>query len=97
MTKEKASLAFKALGDPNRLKIIKLLINNDEICACDLLRVVDCKQATLSHHLHSLKQASLLISYKNGKNVIYKANMELLKEISLYMLDECQECRKIDK
>ncbi len=97
MTKEEASLAFKALGDPNRLKIIKLLINNDEICACDLLNVVDCKQATLSHHLHSLKQVGLLISYKNGKNVIYKANMKLLKEISLYMLDECQECKKIDK
>lgn len=95
MYKEQASNLFKALAEPNRLKIVKLLINNDEICACDLLSIVDCKQATLSHHLKVLFDSGLLLSRKEGKNIIYSVNKVLYRELVLFMDDECDECRRI--
>lgn len=41
MTKEEVSKLFKALSNPNRLKIVKSLQHNDEICACMLLDIVN--------------------------------------------------------
>lgn len=98
MTKEEASIVFKALGEPNRLKIVKMLLNNDdELCACKLLGAVDCKQATLSHHLSVLKECKLLESRKSGKNIIYCINKKLLYEVNDFMRDSCEECRRLDE
>ena len=96
MNKERAARIFKSLSDPNRLKIVKLLLNNDEICACQLLDVVDCKQATLSHHLSVLAADGLLEYRRDGKNVIYSCNRKLIREVIDFMSDTCEECRKLD-
>lgn len=95
MVKEEASLVFKALGDPNRLKIVKLLINNKEICACSLLEIVNCKQSTLSHHLAILSNCGLLDSRRDKKNIIYSINMDKLNSVVNFLSETCDECRKL--
>ena len=96
MKKEHAAKLFKSLSDPNRLKIVKLLQNNEEICACRLLDIVDCKQATLSHHLSVLAEDELVLSRREGKNVIYRANLPLIRELIDFMSDSCEECARLE-
>lgn len=93
MNKEEASLIFKALGDPNRLKIVKLLQNNGEICACKLLEIVNCKQSTLSHHLSVLEKSGLIKGKKEKKNIIYSCNLEMINMIVEFLKDSCNECK----
>lgn len=78
MTTSDISYLFKCLSDVSRVTIIKSLFNSEELCGCDLLQVVDCKQATLSHHMNILVESNLVSSRKDGKWVYYKLNKEML-------------------
>ncbi|NLH64536.1 MAG: winged helix-turn-helix transcriptional regulator, partial [Erysipelotrichaceae bacterium] len=49
MTADDTALICKALGDPNRLKIVQMLTKG-EMCACRLLEALSITQPTLSHH-----------------------------------------------
>jgi len=76
--------AFKALGDPVRLRLLSLLATSDEgeVCACDLVEPVGKSQPTVSHHLKVLRQAGLVTATKRGVNIWYAvvpAQLEALR------------------
>ncbi|MBS7311614.1 MAG: winged helix-turn-helix transcriptional regulator [Treponema sp.] len=83
MTEEKISELCKALGDPNRLKIIKLL-NDGEQCACKLLEAFQITQPTLSHHMKILSETGLVSSRKEGKWTYYSISCCMFKEFKSY-------------
>jgi len=62
---------FAALGDATRLKMLKL-IADEELCSCEVMAALELTQPTTSHHLGILERAGLLSSKKNGKWVFYK-------------------------
>lgn len=62
---------FKALADPNRMKIAYLLLQTQECCVCDIAAVLNSSVATASHHLRQLKLMEIAESRKEGKNVYY--------------------------
>ncbi|PKN01288.1 MAG: transcriptional regulator [Elusimicrobia bacterium HGW-Elusimicrobia-1] len=62
---------FKALGDPARLKIIKIL-ETRSMCVCEITAALDSPQPNVSHHLRILKEAGLIVDVKNGKWVEYE-------------------------
>ena len=62
METEKTALLFKALGDENRLRILKLVSQGEDLCACRILDELDITQPTLSHHMKILKDAGLILS-----------------------------------
>jgi ArsR family transcriptional regulator len=62
---------FSALGDATRLKMLKL-IADEELCACEVMAALELTQPTTSHHLGILERAGLLTSDRNGKWVFYK-------------------------
>lgn len=64
---------FKALGDENRLHILRLL-NKGELCGCELLTSLDIGQSTLSHHMKILSEAGLINCNKVGKWCRYSLN-----------------------
>lgn len=69
------SEAFKALGDPTRLEIVKLLVGK-EMCVCDIINSFQVSQPTISHHLRVLKQAELVKDKKDGKWIYYSLNCD---------------------
>lgn len=71
---------FKALGEPTRLKIIKLLAER-ELCVCDLEEVMQISQPRISQHLKVLKHAGLVNERKEGQRNICCVNRELLFSI----------------
>ena len=59
---------FKALGDPARVRIVRLLESADgPVCACEFIPALGLSQATVSHHLKKLTEAGLLEREQRGK------------------------------
>lgn len=69
---DKAQL-FKALADPNRLRLLSIVKSSDggEACVCDLTEPLDLGQPTVSHHLKILVEAGLLHREKRGTWAYY--------------------------
>ncbi len=67
---------FKALANEDRLKIIQLLIKNEEMCAQDVEKHFFLEQSTTSHHLNTLRRAGVTKARKNGRNVYYSINYQ---------------------
>lgn len=72
MMKEKAKI-FKALSDPNRLRIIKML-QTRHLCVCEITEVLGLATSTVSKHLSVLKDVGFISEEKDGKWVNYKIN-----------------------
>jgi ArsR family transcriptional regulator len=68
---------FKALGEPTRLKIIKLLSVHD-LCVCDLEEIMEISQPRISQHLKVLKHAGLVNERKDGLRNICSLNRDML-------------------
>ena len=66
MTEKNMVAIFKALGDENRIRILKLL-HSGEKCACKLLEELNISQSTLSHHMKILCDAGIVTGRKEGK------------------------------
>ena len=62
---------MKALGDPNRVKMVKLL-QRRTLCVCEITTALGLAQSTASKHLKVLEAAGLIISYKQGVWVNYR-------------------------
>lgn len=75
VTEEKMALIFKALGDENRIRIMKLL-GNEEKCACKLLEALNISQPTLSHHMKILCDSGIVVGRKEGKWMHYSISAE---------------------
>jgi ArsR family transcriptional regulator len=56
---------MKALSDPNRVKLVKLL-QKEEICVCKLQAALGIAQPTVSKHLKILEDAGLVFRRKEG-------------------------------
>jgi ArsR family transcriptional regulator, arsenate/arsenite/antimonite-responsive transcriptional repressor len=64
---------FKALSDPNRVRILKLL-EKKPICVCEFPSLLNIAVSTVSKHLSILRDAGLITDRKSGKWVIYSLN-----------------------
>ena len=73
MELSQVSMICKALSDPNRLRIIQLLTYGEQ-CGCELLEQMQITQPTLSHHMKTLEDCSLVSSRKKGKRSHYSLN-----------------------
>jgi len=65
--------AFKALGDPIRLRLLSMIAaqRGGEICVCDLTDAFTVTGPTISHHLKVLREAGLIDSQRRGTWVYY--------------------------
>lgn len=61
---------MKALSDPNRLKILKML-QERTLCVCEIQASLGLAQPTVSNHLKLLENAGLVCAKKNGPWVDY--------------------------
>lgn len=68
---------LKALSDPTRLKIVRLLNQKQALCVCDIISELDQPQPTISRHLNQLKQIGILESERKGTWIWYSISQEL--------------------
>jgi len=68
---QKLAGLFKALSDETRLRVIKLL-ENGELCVCDIFTALEMSQPKVSFHLNVLKEAGFLKDRKQGRWTHYR-------------------------
>lgn len=61
---------MKALGDPNRVKIVKML-QERSLCVCEIVAALEIAQSRVSKHLKVLEEAGIVSSVKDGLWVNY--------------------------
>ena len=81
MDEQRAASIFKALGDENRIHILKVL-QNGEKCACKILEELNISQPTLSHHMKILCDTGIVNGRKAGKWTHYSICCDGVKHIS---------------
>jgi ArsR family transcriptional regulator len=65
--RERLTAAFRALADPTRLDVFRLIAAQQEpICACDVVDRFDVSQPTISHHVKVLRDAGLIVASRRG-------------------------------
>jgi ArsR family transcriptional regulator len=75
--------AFKALGDPVRLRLLSLIASRgDEMCVCDLTSAFELTGPTISHHLKTLRTAGLIDCERRGTWVYYWVKPGLLRHLA---------------
>jgi ArsR family transcriptional regulator len=79
---QQKALVFKALADPNRLRLLSIVKADasGECCVCDLTEPLELGQPTVSHHLKILVEAGLLHREKRGTWAYYSLVPGALEE-----------------
>jgi ArsR family transcriptional regulator len=82
--------AFKALGDPVRLRLMSMIASapGGEICVCDLTPAFSLSGPTISHHLRTLREAGLVEADRRGTWVYYRAQPGLLRQLAALLTVE---------
>lgn len=94
MNISQVSKICKALGEENRVSIVKLLTDGER-CACDLLKDLNITQPTLSHHMKVLSECDLIITRKEGKWSYYSLDCETLTEFRVFIASlDCNKSRR---
>lgn len=66
---------YKALGDETRLRLLWAL-SLEELCVCDLAKVVEMSQSAVSHQLRILRNLKLVKYRREGKRIYYSLDDE---------------------
>lgn len=72
--------AFKALADPTRREILRLL-RDGEMTAGELASHFTMAKPTLSHHFAVLKQADLVTARREGQQIYYALNTTVVQDL----------------
>ena len=80
--------AFKALADPTRRNILRLL-RGGELTAGELAERVDAKMTkpSLSHHFAVLKAADLIVARRQGQQIYYALNTTVMQDLLALVWD----------
>lgn len=76
---------FKALSDETRLRILTLLLENEELCVCDFVGALGQTQSKVSRHLRYLYHAGLLKDRREGLWMHYRISPDLTREQRVIM------------
>ena len=76
---------FKAMNDPARREILKMLKKKD-MTAGDIAAKFDMTAPSISHHLDKLKRAGLVTTEKRGQYVMYSINTTIVDDLLTYIL-----------
>jgi DNA-binding transcriptional ArsR family regulator len=79
------NLVFKALSDPTRREILRLLRDRDRT-AGEIADRFDMSKPSISHHLNLLKHARLVLDVRRGQNIVYSLNTTVFQEAIGWMI-----------
>ncbi len=92
--------ALAALAQETRLEVFRLLVKAHDpdpakggLAAGEIAARLGIQPATLSFHLKELARAGLLISRKEGRSVIYRAQLDKVAALAAYLVEDCCQGR----
>ncbi|MCD2174806.1 ArsR/SmtB family transcription factor [Rhizobium sp. C4] len=83
--------ALAALAQATRLQTFRLLVSFEPegVPAGELARRLGVPQNTMSAHLATLVQAGLIRGERQSRSIIYRANLDVFRDVALYLLKDC--------
>lgn len=96
-TLEACADRLAALGNPVRLRILKLLVQASPggLVVQEIQEELQIPASTLSHHLDKLKNEQLLSSTRQGTFLRYRVNWEILQGLLGFLTAQC--CTRTSK
>ena len=91
MDVELALEALSALSHETRLWVFRLLVQAGPqgLPAGEIAEALGSRQNTMSSHLKTLAMAALIDSERDGRSVVYKANYDTVRELVLFLMQDC--------
>ena len=91
MEVKEALSAFDALSQETRLRVFRLLVEYGQTGAPAgaLSESLQVPHNTLSFHLSHMSHAGLVLSRREGRSIIYRANLEFFSGLIRYMVEDC--------
>jgi DNA-binding transcriptional ArsR family regulator len=91
MNIDAATVALAALSQPTRLNTFRLLVRHEPVGlpAGEIARQLDVPQNTMSAHLAVLTRAGLAVSERQSRSIIYRADLNGLRSLMLYLVKDC--------
>ena len=91
MDEKQTIAALAALAQPTRLQTFRILVSQEPegVAAGELARLVGVPQNTMSAHLATLSRAGLVTSERQSRSIIYRADLNGLRELTLFLLKDC--------
>ncbi|WP_184244736.1 ArsR/SmtB family transcription factor [Novosphingobium chloroacetimidivorans] len=95
MTTDEALTALAALAHPTRLDAFRLLVKHEPegLSTGQLVEASGLSQSTFSTHLAVLVKAALVMSAKQGRQQIQRANIDALRGLMLFLAKDCCQGR----
>lgn len=83
--------ALSALAQSTRLEAFKLLVRHEPVglAAGDIAGALSVPQNTMSAHLATLTRAGLVTSARRGRSIIYRADLDGFRALTLFLLKDC--------
>lgn len=92
---EKTVEQLKALGEPNRFRIM-MMLRDRSLCVCEIHSILDISGSTLSNHLKTLKYAGLAGHRRDGKWVEYYLKNESIGVYLDFLLEQMEDTSQIN-
>ena len=91
MDETQVASALAALGHEARLRIFRLLVRagDEGVIIGDIGRLTDLPASTLAHHLSALVQVGLVTQERQGRQVLNRADFELMNAVLTFVAEEC--------
>ena len=95
MDNERAILALAALAQGTRLDTFRLLVRHEPegLPAGEVARQLAVPHNTMSAHLAILTRASLIKAERQSRSIIYRADLAILREMTLFLVKDCCQGR----
>jgi ArsR family transcriptional regulator len=77
---------FKALADPTRREILRLLAHGEKT-AGDIAERFDMTKPSVSHHFEILKKADLVRTRRDGQHIWYSLNTTVVEDLMTWLWD----------
>ena len=91
MELETAALILSKIGNPTRLKIVRLLVRAgaEGLSVGSIQKALSIPGSTLTHHISHLKNAGVILQQREQATLFCKMQYQVLDELVKYLTDEC--------
>jgi len=93
--------ALKAISDETRIRIMKVLLEKESLCVCEITQALDITQTRASKNLRILRDAGFVVDRREGSWVHYSVDEGITnrycKSISLLLKEWLNDSELVAK
>ena len=95
MDLESSVATLSALAQPTRLEVFRLLVRNEArgLPAGEIAKLLGVPHNTMSTHLSILSRTGLISSERDGRSIVYRVDLGVVRGFFVYLLKDCCDGR----